>query len=60
MIDSGSLYGSEVAVFLPPERGLDRDGVAKKVFAKDAHLLVVWFVLDRGEGEVFEASIDFV
>ena len=47
-------------MFLPSERGLDHDGVAKYFFADDAHLFVVRFVLDRGEGGMLEASLDVV
>ena len=49
-----------MAVLLPPERGLDGDGVVKKFFVNDAHLLVVGFVLDFGEGGVFETSLDVI
>ena len=47
-------------MLLPPKRGLDCNGVAKRFFVNDAHLLVVGFVLDLGEGEVFEASLNVV
>ena len=47
-------------MIIPPERGLDCDGIAKYFFANDAHLLVVGFVLDIDEGEFFEASFDVV
>ena len=41
----------------PPERRLDGDGVAKYFFTNDAHLLVVGFTLDFGEGWVLETPL---